>query len=60
MSQPDDQVKDLIDLLQLAIKRTADKLSQLETHNMNANDRKELLTEIHRLIQKANSNITNI
>ena len=54
LSQPDDQVKDLIDLLNLAIKRTSDKLKQLDDSNLNANDRKELLGDVQKQIHKAN------
>ena len=45
-SKPDDMVRDLLDLLQLAIKRTSDKLTQLDQPSLNSGDRKELLQEI--------------
>ena len=35
-NENDDQVKDLIDLLELAIKRTSDKLKQLDSPNLNS------------------------
>lgn len=60
VGSPDDQVKDLIDLLNLAIKRSKDKLLQLDSPQLNASERKELLNDIARHIQKANQNITNI
>ena len=60
VGSPDDQVKDLIDLLNLAIKRSKDKRLQLDSPQLNAQERKELLNDISRQIQKANQNITNI
>ncbi len=56
----DDQVKDLIDLLGLAIKRTSDKLKQLDDQKLNSQERKELIDDIAKQIQKANQTIGNI
>ena len=53
-SATDDQVKDLLDLLELAVGRTKDKLKQLDDQNLNSSEQKELIDEIAKLILKAN------
>lgn len=58
--EEDDGIKDLIDLLGLAIKRTSDKLKSLDDASLNSAERKDLLSDIQKQLAKANSNISSI
>ena len=59
-SASEDHVKDLLDLLGLAVGRTNDKLKQLDDQKLNSSEQKELIDEIAKLILKANQNVSNI